>query len=549
MKKYILFITMFFVLYSSGCTKWLDINQNPNNASSKNITMDLMLPAVEYMTLNNHCNSSYSMLLSSFLTKSGEYSGNYTFLNGNIMPQNLDNWWETYYSIIRNLQIICDKADENGDLGFKGVAKTLQVINYQRMVDIWGNIPYSQACDAEKINQPEYDEGSTIYVDLLKQIDKAIADFDEIIGKYDPTLLKKADFYTNGDVNKWRRIAYSVKLRLLMRISNVQDVKEDVASIADKCLDIDENVDANPGYYVETGKMNIFYESYGWDKNYGQQVNLRQYVPTSALVDMLRLNKDPRLRVYVDPREQLGNAKDDFSNYKKFGLDKEPYVGVPFGQVSPSRMAYTTTIGTGILAGSSDKDNGRLRASTFMTGAEVGFLLAEAALRGMIPGGDTQAKEYYEKSVIAAMKRHEKAMQDPSENFDEKISKNMKPAIEGSAEDAARDYLNQDNDFMNWDKMKNNDRKLEAICTQKWLNFFGYNMLEAWNEMRRTDYPLLKASNQAAESKWICHCPYPQTERNLNMVNVAKQQEIDPFSTLVFWDKKNDIIERTELYL
>ena len=58
-----------------------------------------------------------------------------------------------------------------------------------------------------------------------------------------------------------------------------------------------------------------------------------------------------------------------------------------------------------------------LRATTFMTGAEVGFLLAEAALRGIIPGGDAAAKDYYERSVISAMKRHEAAMQDPSENF------------------------------------------------------------------------------------------------------------------------------------
>ena len=546
MKKYILLIAAIVLLGSSGCKSWMDINHNPNDASASVITMDLLLPAAEYMILNNHANSTYSMQLSQYLTKSGEVSGNYTFLSGDIMPQNLDSWWNTYYQMNSNLKLIYDKAVAQEDPAYQGIALTLLAVNYQRMVDIWQNIPYTQACRPAEFTQPEYDDGATIYADLISNMDKAVAAFDAAIGKYDITSLKKADFMAKGDLEQWKRIAYTIKLRLLMRISNVQDVGAQVAAIADKCLDIYENVEANPGYYVESEKMNIFYEAYGWDKNGGKNDTLRYYVPTSAMVDMLRDNNDPRLRVYVDPRTTLGNADDQFSNYEKYGLDQEYYVGVPFGQQSPSGIFYTSTTGTGILAGSSDKANGRIRSSTFISGAEVGFLLAEAALRGMIPGGDAKAKQYYQDAVKAAMKRHEKAMQDPSENYG---LKGIKDPIPGTAEEAAQAYLTQNSSFMNWDKMTGNDQKLAAICSQKWLSFFGYNMLEGWNEMRRTDLPKLKASNQAFESKWICRCPYPQTERNLNMGNVSKQPEVDPFNSTVFWDTKNDVIERTELYL
>lgn len=546
MKKYILLIAVIAALGSSGCKNWMDINQNPNDASSSVITMDLLLPAAEYMVLNNHINSTYSVQLAQYLTKSGEYSGNYPMLSGDIMPQNMDSWWALYYQMNSNLKLIYDKAIAQEDPAYEGIALTLLAINYQRMVDIWQNIPYTQACRPAEFTNPEYDDGATVYAELIANMDKAVAAFDAAVGKYDITSLKKVDFMANGDLEQWKRIAYTIKLRLLMRISNVQDVSSQVAAIADKCLDIYENVEANPGYYVETGKMNIFYEAYGWDKNGEQNVNIRQYVPTSALVDMLRDNNDPRLRVYTDPRAKLGNAQDRFSDYAKYGLDQEYYVGVPFGQRSPSRMAYTCTTGTGILAGSSDKANGRIRSNTFISGAEVGFLLAEAALRGMIPGGDSQAKQYYEDAVKAAMKRHEKAMQDPSANYG---LPGIKDPIPGTAEEAAEEYLSQDNAFMNWNKMTSSDQKLEAICSQKWLSFFGYNMLEGWNEMRRTDLPKLKASNQAFESKWICRCPYPQTERNLNMQNVSKQPEVDPFNSTVFWDTKNDVIEKTNLYL
>ena len=152
-------------------------------------------------------------------------------------------------------------------------------------------------------------------------------------------------------------------------------------------------------------------------------------MPSVDLVDMLRNNNDPRLRVIVDPRTNLGDAPDGNTKYSKYGLENEYYIGIPYGQISPSRMSYTSKTGTGILAGSSDKANGRLRASTFVVGAEVSFFLAEAALRGIIPGGDAVAKEHYQDAVIASFKRHEKALQDNNYGY-----KGVRPAITTSAE-------------------------------------------------------------------------------------------------------------------
>lgn len=546
MKKNILLLLMFSALYISGCGNWLDINKSPNTAGVEDITDELLLTASEFDMLNNHVNSSNAMLISQHLTKSGEFSGNYTFLNGSIMPQNVDAWWNTYYETNSNLKLVYKNSVENGDLVHKGIAQTLTILNYQRLVDIFGNIPYSEACDPYNHPQPKYDDATTIYADLIVKINEAIADLEEGSKDYNSTAhtkLKKADILCQGDLNLWVRFAYTIKLRLLMRVSNVQDVNAQVAAIADKCLNISENIMADPGYYAETDKMNIFYEMYGWDKQGADNDNHRQYMPTSALVDMLRVNNDPRLRVYVDPRSDLSDPIE--AAYSRYGLDKEPYVGIPYGQQSPPRKKYCGWTGTGALAGGANKTTGRLRASTFIAGSEVGFFLAEAALRGIIPGGDVKAKEYYEAAVTSAMKRHEQAMQDPTSKYE---IKNMAPAITGTAEDVAKVFLSQNNDFVNWDKMTSNDRKLEAICSQKWLSYFGYNPLESWFEQRRNDLPKLKASNQGQQSKIICRVPYPQIERNLNAPNVSLQPEVDVYNSLIFWDKKNDIVERTELY-
>lgn len=274
-------------------------------------------------------------------------------------------------------------------------------------------------------------------------------------------------------------------------------------------------------------------------------------MPTKDLINMLKDHNDPRLRVYADPRRELGDDKDGNANYSRFGLENEYYVGIPYGQANPAGEEYTTTTGTGLLAGSSDKNNGRVRSSTFIAGSEVGFLLAEAALKGYIPGGDAAAKDYYERAVTSAFKRHEAAMQDPTENFTNYVGgpmTGMKDPITGSAEDAAREYLDQNDEFCNWNLM-DNKAKLYAICAQRWLAFVGYNPLEAWFEHRRTDKPTLESSNQSPETKNYCRLPYPQTERNLNAANVMAEPEVNVFESTIFWDTENPPVLRAELYL
>ena len=128
----------------------------------------------------------------------------------------------------------------------------------------------------------------------------------------------------------------------------------------------------------------------------------------------------------------------------------------------------------------------------------------------------------------------------------------MADPISGSAEQEARNYLSQNSDFMNWTRMSDNNAKLNAICTQKWLAFMGYNPLEAWFEHRRTDLPELPSSCWSGvvnPNPNICLLPYPQTERNLNMDNIPSSEvNRDIFSTLVFWDLENPVVPQTAVY-
>lgn len=544
MKRKSLYTLIISGLLCCSCTDWLDINHNPNYALEETVTKDLLLSFVEndmnadrttYHGLQNMCQH---------LTKSGTVSGTYVFLTGLLAPQNSNSYWSSRYARIMNLRSITTKAVEEGDAGYEGIAGVLTVINFRELVDIFGDVPYTEAALGNDHLAPKYDKGEEIYASLIQDIDKSITKLDEAIENptYNIGTLKKADIFCKGDLEQWRRYAYSIKLSLLMRISNVQDVSAQIASIQDKGLDLNEIIKGNPGYYKADDKMNHVYEYWGWTYLDYESTYHKQVVPTSQLVDALRENNDPRLRVYIDPRTSLADDKNGRTDYKKHGLDKEYYIGVPYGQLFPADGPNASKIGLGILAKSSSKVDGPQEDLYVMSGSLVGFYLAEAALRGMIDGGDTKAKDYYEKAVTAAMKMYERALKDDSYPL-----AGVKAPISGSAEEAATQFLTQENKAVNWDLMTTTEEKLCAIQTQKWISLFMIDPLEAWSEQRRTDYPVLKVSHsQAKGQKLIIRLPYPDTERNLNPNNF---KEIDIYESLIFWDQKNEERETVSDYL
>lgn len=547
MKKISLYTLLLSGLLCSACTDWLDINYTPNNVSQEAVSMDQLLTYVEndinndrvrYLGLNQVCGQ---------ITKSGSFSGNYIFLLGTLNPKDVNNYWIYRYARSENLLVIKNKAIEEENPAYVGIAETLTVIEFRELVDLFGNVPYTEALLGAENTTPKYDKAEDIYADLLKRIDYAILQFDEAINNplLDLSSLKKSDINCKGDLQQWRRYAYTIKLSLLMRISNVQDVAEQVNAIKDKCLAASEVITANPGFYKASGKMNLLYEY--WARNYldNELSRHREYMPSSQLVDFLRDNEDPRLRVYAEPRKYLGDDNVNNVMYSKFGLENEYYIGTPFGQAQPAKAEYASKIGYGVLGHTSSLIDAPSSDLYIISGSLPEFLLAEAALRGMIPGGDAQAKKHYESGVTGAMLMYEKAMQD--EGFKEP---GTKPAITISAAEAASIYLSQNKKTVNWDMMTTAEEKMCAIQTQKWLSLYMIDPQEAWSEQRRTDYPVLYASHSLVKgSKLIARFPYPSNEQNINPNNFDAQGEIDIFNSLIFWDKKNDDVEKAPIYM
>ena len=544
MKKIIYTLALGGIMLTS-CNDWLDINQNPNNATQDLVTSDMLLTYAQKEKAEERNSSSNIHYLAQHLTKSGEVSGTYPFLTGQIMPQNVDAFWDNRYTRMANLVTIKNKAVEAGDPGYNAIATTLMVVEFRELVDMFNNVPYTEALQGDQNMAPKYDKGADVYAGLLKDIQGAIDNFGKAIadGTYSAPGLKSSDIMFHGDLKAWQRYAYSIKLSLLMRISNVQNVASEVAAIADKCLSMDELVTANPGYYKASGKMNPTYENWGLSYLDKETSAHKQNVPTATFVDALRDNNDPRQRVYLMPRTDMGDEA-GITNYAAFGLENERYIGVPFGQMAPAGNEFVSRMGYPALCRTSSTVDGPLADVVVMSGSLVGFYLAEAALRGMIPGGDAKAQEYYEQAVISVMNMFEASLQDASiEDY------GACPAITGSAAEAAQIFLSQDNKAVNWNLMTTDEEKMEAIQLQKWISLFMIDPLEAWSEQRRTDYPVLLYSNsQTTGKKLIARLPYPNGEKTLNPENHDAEGDVNFYSSLVFWDQKNEDVESAEAY-
>lgn len=549
----------------TSCSDWLDVNETPNNATAENVSAELVLTSVEndiagdragYSATSGSTISFYNW--SQMFTKSGDYSGNYVYLNGNVVNGTFNAHWQYRYSRIANIRLIKEKAEAQDLKGLLGIAQVLECIEYRELVDLFGDVPYTEGALAAENLTPAYDKGEDIYKALCAQIIEAEQNIESgAMGN-----ISNADIYFSGNRAKWLQYAKSIELTLLMRISNVSlfdqvNGKARLAAIADGLLTADAT--CNPGYYVGSGKMNpqmyLWGHTYTWNGNFtGKRTSNRssfrsQYDPTEELVKFMRDTKNPLMRVYFDPREK----NQDQAAYGKpstYYGENYWYMGIPYGVQTPMQRAYVSLVGEGGYGdGSWDFATGASKDLVMYPVCIVKFYLAEAALRGLIAGGDAAAKAYYEEGVKLMFEQHDQSL-----HASIPYSGALAP-ISGSAADAAAEFLAQTEDYgflVNWDLMTTDEQKLEAIMTQKWLGYYLIDPLEAWSEIRRTDYPSWLHSSwqwSLAEHKMPARILYPESEKKLNNANFKANEKTDIINDLIFWDTKNPVRKQAHDYL
>ncbi|WP_428231207.1 SusD/RagB family nutrient-binding outer membrane lipoprotein [Flavobacterium sp.] len=348
------------------------------------------------------------------------------------------------------------------------------IMTYQTLVDLFGNVAYSEALDIKGHPYPKYDDAKSIYLDLAARLDVAIADMDVTKESFGA-----ADLIYKGNVNNWKILANSVKLKLGLHLADVEPAKAKtmVESAYNSGVMTNEGQTALFAYFSSLVDMNPLYDTL---------VNESQTVPTEFFVNELNAKEDPRRDIFFNP------------NSKKQGQ----YKGAPYAkQVSYSDFS---NIGPRLK----EKTN----PGVLFDYTETCFLLADAANRGFSVGD--AAEEYYKKGILASM--HFWGVS----NADAQTYSNRADVAFATAAGTVK----------------------EKIAYQLWIAYYnrGY---EGWTEYRRLDFPVLKAPSTAVDAsggKVPVRNIYSLFDKTLNKENYEQAATAiggDLMTTKIFWDK------------
>jgi hypothetical protein len=508
MKLKKIIIPALLILTFISCRKdWLNVNTSPNTLPSS--TPDFTFAAAANRIAGNLGPNELGEYWSGQWTQSSTYILSNTIFGYQFNNTNFD-YWSGYYDILEDLDYAIKGAGSTGSLSyFGGTARVLKAYVMQIIVDLYGNAPYSDALKGSASLAPKFDDQKAIYEDLIKVLDTAV------------TILKATPLssaYSGSDIvfgssvstaaTRWIQFANSLKLRILIRQTRVSGRDAYIIAEINKAAATTEgflpngvDVGSNPGYVASSGKLNPFYETWGYNAAGGAQSLARYPRPTTFLFNSLIATNDTfRMKRLAYPKGGQGVNPEIISNY----------VGVPFGVASGYLSQNTSYIGPSqIVKGEFN------RPMILMTNAESQFNLAEAKQRyGASVTLAGTAQSYYEQGV--------------KESF--RITGTT--ATYGAA--AATTLLTSGLDLADWTASPD---KLKAIWMQKWLALTNYSGLEAWNEYRKNNFPVTPPSlATAANAPRPVRLFYPQGELASNGANVTAQGAIDVFATRLFWD-------------
>ena len=183
MKKYIIILIAIVAIGLSGCEKWLDVNQNPNDATTA--TPDLVLPGVltTWASDMNRVNTTFGAWMG-YWAHAGGWSGWYSEkkyeITSSYHPQSFN---EFYYTVLTDTKFI--RTNSGTNVVYPAITDVVEAWYYSRLVDLYGDVPYTEANTADKTLTPKYDKGADIYADLIKRLDNAMTAFDNAVNAAD----------------------------------------------------------------------------------------------------------------------------------------------------------------------------------------------------------------------------------------------------------------------------------------------------------------------------------------------------------------------------
>ncbi len=497
------FIFIIFVQLVS-CTKdFEEINTNPNVPSS--VTPDLLLSGVIRNTLTDQVGEAWG--IGNIIA---QHTAKIQFVNEDrYLWGERNGVWNSVYGNMRNVQNIIDFSTRSEVVqnNYLGIALVLKSWLFSLATDAYGDVPYTEATKGKtgSIYTAKYDKQEDIYNGILADLKKA----NEILGTSNETI--SGDILYGGGtaaVLKWRRLANSLRIRYLMRISGKRNVSADIQAILSNPVQnplFASNDDNAELRYLETAPNQ-------WPL-YGSRVgSFDEFRLSKSLSDRLTALNDPRLKVFGRPTERSVAAGTPKIEGIPNGLGDVAALNYNGGPQNVSRvgLSYACLV---------CNDNGpapvsNVARSILMTFAELQFLLAEAKEKAWISGGEP-AEVFYRRGIEANIAYHRRNIP---------VQYNIDLTLpEGYFGQPGVAYVGTQSE------------KLYKIALQKWIALF-FNGLEAWFDWRRTGMPaIVPGAGNLNNGKVPLRFPYPLSEQSLNAESrseaVSRQGGTDDINT------------------
>ena len=447
MKKISILFVALIGLFSASCDKDFEtVNIDPNNPTAvpSHLLLGNIIRVNQNVIYGMQQGGDMGMCWSQQVSKV-QYNDEERYIPRRAA---IDGVWSSLYaSVISDAKSMYTLAEAEGNTNIMGISLVLQANAYQILTDLYGPIPYTESCNPS-ILKPAYDSQEVVYdgiLDLLTQADAKLAS-----GTGD--VPASSDLVYAGDASKWRKLANSLKLKALMRISKVRNVGAAVQALVTAGNLMSSNSDsAQLTYLAAQPDANPIYETVVFGARF-------EYKVSSVMINMLQSTNDPRLAVYA----------------KKNTAATPVYAGNIPGQENPGSYGAFSSLGTLYQSAT--------LPGVILSNAQVQLLLAEAVVKTYITGNATT----YLKNGIQA-------------SFD----------FNGTSSAA---YISQIESTFG---TSTTAVQKEVIGKQTWLALYGQGF-EAWTEWRRTGYPALSPVVNAAETSIPKRLYYPSTEIALN---------------------------------
>lgn len=537
MKNIIKHVSILFIsLGLAGCNAdFGDVNTNPNAITSVK-SENLFHNVVGYLGKPFTGEFEYiAPMMQYTATTNGNYNipGNTYAIDGTAMGIYSSIWSSYSVDFMRYLNLIeTQLKEESGNTSKLAEVKTLRSLLLSQYADTFGPIPYDQIANAlNGIIYPEYRSekdvylGTTEFKGVLEILDESIQTL-----KNSTDELFANDIFYNADREKWIKFASSILLRLSIRISDVET--EMARTYINKAVSYGVIMDEGDIAKVNHRPTTTGEPSYLDNSVATSLLTLKRergYCYAASFITMLKgFNEnqiDPRLKAIAGVYDENGTYFDNYQDYEGMlnGCEMDDVESVVenmgFDQI------YTPGIGRyGFASFKTETILNREAYYIVMGNAEVNFLLAEAAWKGLLIG---DAEVYYQQGIIASMR-------------------SMKYWGETIPESEITNYMNT-LPKLGQNKTMNLRDGLDEILTQKWLSMFE-NAMQPWCDWRRTHYPSIITDNPNMNKLGITNhklpgrLPYPQDESIRNKDNYAKgvsmlSNKSDDYMNDLWWAK------------